>query len=46
MIIMEIAAEYFGQAFDTGNRVFELHPILISKIQGVILPQGNLAGTL
>jgi len=45
MVIIEIAAEYFGQAFDTGNRGFELQPILISQIQGVILPQGNLAGT-
>ena len=44
-VIIEIAAEYLGQAFDTGNRVFGIQPILISPIHSVILPQGNLAGS-
>ena len=41
-VIIEIAAEYLGRAFDTGNRVFEIQLILISPIHRVILPQGNL----
>ena len=45
MVIIEIAAEYLGQALDTGNRVFGIQPILIYSIHRVILLQGNLAGT-
>jgi hypothetical protein len=45
MIIMEIAVEYLGQAFDIGKNVLGIQPILISPIHRVILPQGNLAGS-
>jgi hypothetical protein len=43
-VIIEIVAEYLGQALDTGSRVFGIQTILIYPIHRVILLQGNLAG--
>ena len=45
MVIIEITAEYLGQAFDKGSRVFGIQPILISPIHSIILPPRNLAGS-